>query len=145
MVLVVNQRLSKPNQGKSVIPDVILALTAEERTRSRYRFETEQGNPIFLRLPRGTVLEEGDLLQAETEEIIQIRAKYESVVTVTSADLLDLLRAAYHLGNRHVALEITPTYLRLSPDPVLQELLNQFNVTVTLENAPFNPERGAYH
>jgi urease accessory protein len=63
---------------------------------------------------------------------------------VTASNPLHLLRAAYHLGNRHVPLEVTAEYLRLSPDPVLADLLQQLGLTVRLQTLPFQPETGAY-
>ncbi len=122
-----------------------LSLTAEERTRTRHRFETPDGKELYLRLPRGTVLQEGDLLQSEDgETVIQIAAKPEPVLTVTAQKPVDLLRASYHLGNRHVPLEVTPGYLRLSPDSVLQTMLEQLGLEVREEIVPFQPETGAY-
>lgn len=122
-----------------------LALTAFERTRSRHRFETEDGQAVFLRLPRGTVLRDGDLLQAENDHsLVRVSAKPEPVLTITSPKPLDLLRAAYHLGNRHVPVEITATYLRLSPDPVLRTMLEQLGMDVLEAVLPFQPEQGAY-
>jgi urease accessory protein len=122
-----------------------LELTAEERTRSRYRLTTPTGQLVHLQLPRGTVLQDGDLLQASSgEQLVQIVAKPEPVLTVTSATDLDLLRAAYHLGNRHVPLEVTTSYLRLAPDPVLQSMLEHLGLYVVAEVAPFQPEAGAY-
>ncbi|MCU0569850.1 MAG: urease accessory protein UreE [Oculatellaceae cyanobacterium Prado106] len=121
-----------------------LALTAEERGRSRHYFETEDHQPLSLQLPRGTVLQHHDLLQAESQEWVRVIAKPEPVLTVTADTPLQLLRAAYHLGNRHVPLEVTPTYLRLSPDSVLEAMLHQLGLTVTPEVAPFQPETGAY-
>ncbi|MGC1395384.1 MAG: urease accessory protein UreE [Coleofasciculaceae cyanobacterium] len=122
-----------------------LSLTAEERTRTRHRFETPDGKELFLRLPRGTVLQEGDLLQSEDgATVIKIAAKPEPVLTVTAQKPVDLLRASYHLGNRHVPLEVTPDYLRLSPDSVLQAMLEQLGVEVREETVPFQPETGAY-
>jgi urease accessory protein len=123
---------------------VTLSLTAADRTRSRQPCTSDQGQAVFLHLPRGTALRDGDWLQAETGELAQIKAKPEPVLTVTAHHPLDLLQAAYHLGNRHVALEITPTYLRLAPDSVLQDLLTHRGLQVTLETAPFQPESGAY-
>lgn len=121
-----------------------LPLTAEERTRSRHRLTMEHGQVVILRLSRGTVLHDGDILQDETQNIqVRITAKPEAVLTVTSTPL-DLLRAAYHLGNRHVALEITPSYLRLSPDPVLRSMLEKLGLAVEAETLPFQPEIGAY-
>jgi urease accessory protein len=122
-----------------------LSLTAEERTRTRHRFETPDGKELYLRLPRGTVLQEGDLLQSEDgETVIKIAAKPQPVLTVTAQKHVDLLRASYHLGNRHVPLEVTPGYLRLSPDSVLQAMLEQLGVEVREEVVPFQPETGAY-
>ena len=141
-MLTFTQRLT----ANSDIPvSFTLALTAEERTRTRHRFETSDGQSLYLRLPRGTVLQDGDLLQSENKDIlIQIVAKPEPVLTVTSAKPVDLLRASYHLGNRHIPLEVNPNYLRLSPDPVLQTMLEQLGVEVKAEFVPFQPEIGAY-
>lgn len=131
--------------GRPLSPLLTLPLTAEERTRSRHRFDTADGAILFFQLPRGTVLQDQDYLEAETREIIQIVAKQEAVVTVKSDSLHSLLQAAYHLGNRHVALEITVDYLRFLPDPVLENMLQQLGVTVLQEIAPFCPEQGAYY
>jgi urease accessory protein len=122
-----------------------LWLTAEERTRSRYHFSAADETPVYLKLPRGTTLQDGDLLTSETEDVlVKIAAKPEPVVTVASSDSLTLLRAAYHLGNRHVSLEITPTYLRFTPDPVLEKMLVQLGLEIVAEVAPFCPQGGAY-
>lgn len=128
----------------TAVAAITLSLTAADRARSRHPFMSDQGQAIYLHLPRGTALRDGDWLQADTGEWAQIKAKPEPVLTVTANQAIDLLQAAYHLGNRHVALEITPTYLRLAPDAVLQDLLTQRGLQVTLETAPFQPETGAY-
>lgn len=142
-MLTLTQRLNSTTERSVTFT---LSLTAEERTRTRYRFETPEGQGLYLRLPRGTILNDGDLLQSETGEVVvQIAAKPEPVLTVTSRHPLNLLRAAYHLGNRHIPLEVTPHYLRLSPDSVLEVMLNQLGVNVKPEIAPFHPEIGAYH
>lgn len=142
-MLTLTQRLSDALDNATV--SYTLALTAEERTRSRYRFETPDKVVLFLRLPRGTVLRDRDLLQSETgSTLVRITAKPESVLTVTAREPMDLLKAAYHLGNRHVSIEIAPTYLRLSPDPVLKTMLEQLGVEVKEEILPFHPEAGAY-
>lgn len=122
-----------------------LSLTAEERTRTRHRFETSEGQVLYLRLPRGTVLIDGDLLQSDAGTVVvRIVAKPEPVLTVTSQTAVGLLRASYHLGNRHVPIEVSPNYLRLSPDPVLQVMLEQLGVEVKQEVVAFQPESGAY-
>jgi urease accessory protein len=139
----VSQNTELFSNSQKIVPLFTLSLTAEERTRSRHRFETPDGQVVFLRLPRGTVLQDGDLLRSPTGEIIRVAAKPEPVFTITAKNPLDLLRAAYHLGNRHVSLEVTSTYLRLSPDPVLKGMLEQMGVTLTEEIVPFEPEIGA--
>lgn len=135
-------QLKPPNQDATVT--LTLALTAEERTRSRHRFEVD-GKVVFLHLPRGTVLHDGDILQEETHSsLIRITAKPELVLTAFAQAPLLLLRAAYHLGNRHIPVEITPTYLRLSSDSVLRTMLEQLGLEVQEEILPFQPELGAY-
>jgi urease accessory protein len=127
------------------VPALMLSLTAEERTRSRYHFITDDDTAVFLQLPRGTTLQNGDLLAATTDEMfVRVVAKPELVLTITSDSSIDLLRAAYHLGNRHVSLEIAPTYLRLSPDPVLEGMLVHLGLQLITEVAPFCPQGGAY-
>jgi urease accessory protein len=136
-------QLKPPNHNAAVT--FTLALTAEERTRSRHRFETEDGKVVFLHLPRGTVLHNGDILQEEIHSsLIRITAKPELVLTAFAKTPVLLLRAAYHLGNRHIAVEITPTYLRLSSDSVLRTMLEQLGLEVKEEILPFQPELGAY-
>lgn len=141
MPLIFNRKLSV--QDREV--DLVLSLTSEERKRSHFPFTTDDGTSIYLQIPRGTFLRDRELLEAETGgTILQIQAKPEPVLTIRAKNPLDLLRAAYHLGNRHVALEITPTCLRISPDPVLQKMLSQLQLDVTAEHHPFQPETGAY-
>lgn len=129
----------------SQICDFSLTLTAEERTRSHHYFETDEGQGIYLRLPRGTVLQHRDLLRSENgQTLVRVLSKPEPVLTVTAPTPLELLRATYHLGNRHISLEVTETYLRLSPDPVLQSMLEQMGLHISKETVPFQPEAGAY-
>jgi urease accessory protein len=128
----------------NIAVNFILELTAEERTRSRHRFTLADGTVVFLRLPRGTVLYDGDILTDENESnFLKVVAKSEPVLTAV-ADTNLLLRAAYHLGNRHVPVEITVNYLRLSPDPILQAMLIKLGLEVKEEVVPFQPELGAY-
>lgn len=123
-----------------------LALTAQERTRSRHRFETIEGQEVYLRLSRGTVLQDGDLLQADdaTEHFVRVAAKPEPVIVVKAATPVKLLQAAYHLGNRHVPVEIAANYLHISPDPVLEKMLANLEVEVVKAVLPFQPQAGAY-
>ena len=125
--------------------DFTLPMTAAHRTRSRQRFETDAGEMLNLHLPRGTVLRDRDLLQSEDGScLVLVTAKPEPVLTVRASTPLLLLRAAYHLGNRHVSLEVTDNYLRFSPDSVLQGMLEKMGLEVTEEIVPFQPETGAY-
>jgi urease accessory protein len=131
--------------------DLHLPLTAEQRTKSRQRLEIElelEGEDIdiiHLKLPRGTLLHEGDILTDENGKImVKIIAKSEPIITVKAQKPLDLFKAAYHLGNRHIPLEINLDYLRFSPDSVLVSMLEQLGLELTEEIAPFYPEIGAY-
>ena len=122
-----------------------LSLTADERTRSRFRYDLPDGTIVHLQLPRGTVLQDGDRLRSDTGETWRITAQPETVLTVTAATTLELLLATYHLANRHVPLEVTAEYLRLAPDSVLKAMLvEQLHVQVVEEIAPFCPQAGAY-
>ncbi|HIK13880.1 MAG TPA: urease accessory protein UreE [Leptolyngbyaceae cyanobacterium M33_DOE_097] len=140
MPIILSQRSPDPH----VTADLELALTAEERGRSRHRFETLNGEVIFLQLPRGTTLKDGDVLQSADGTRVKIVAKPEPILIVEAANDLALLKAAYHLGNRHVPLEILVNRLHLSPDPVLREMLEHRGLQVTAAIAPFQPESGAY-
>jgi urease accessory protein len=141
-MLTLTQR--QPSDVNAVVT-LTLELTAEERTRSRHRWETEAGEVVFFRLPRGTVLQNGDILLDETDNyLVRVVAKSEPVLTVIAANALDLLRVAYHLGNRHVPVEITASYLRFSPDSVLQSMVEHLGLEVKAEILPFQPEAGAY-
>ncbi len=122
-----------------------LSLTADERTRSRFRYDLPDGTIVHLQLPRGTVLQDGDILRSDTGETWRITAKPETVLTVRAATTLNLMLATYHLANRHVPLEVTANYLRLAPDSVLKTMLvEQLHVQVVEEVAPFCPQAGAY-
>ncbi len=124
----------------------VLVLTAEERTRLRGRRRTRCGREVLLQLPRGRALEPGEWLAAQPGEagLVQVRAAPEALLQVRSEDARALLEAAYHLGNRHVALEIHPGELRLLKDPVLAHLLEHRGLQVAPLQAPFQPESGAY-
>jgi urease accessory protein len=125
----------------------ILSLTAEERQRSVGQGQAQTGDIYQWRLPRGTVLQPQDCLgTALGDRWVRIQAQEEPVFVVTTADHLLLLKVAYHLGNRHIPLEIQKNSLRLGRDPVLLHLLqDHLQVTVTEALVPFFPEVGAYH
>jgi urease accessory protein len=95
-------------------------------------------------LPRGEILRGGDLVVASDGRVFDVVAEPERVLDVTCASAADLARAAYHLGNRHVPVEVGEGYLRLAADHVLEEMLKGLGATVTSLDAPFEPEAGAY-
>ena len=123
-----------------------LALTAAERRQLRGRRHSRCGLPLLLLLPRGEALRPGDELAATAEgpPLVRVVAADEDLLRLRSADPLVLLQVAYHLGNRHVALQILPGELRLLADPVLERLLRDRGLAPEVLKAPFAPESGAY-
>ncbi len=119
-------------------------LVYSEREKSRYRTETAKGQDLGWFLPRGIVLCDGDALVCENSEIVMIRAANESLTEASSDDAHLLLRAAYHLGNRHVSLQILPGALRFPRDHVLEEMLEGLGLDVRAIDDTFQPESGAY-
>ena len=119
-------------------------LVFSERERSRYRTTTERGQDLGWFLPRGVVLCDGDALVCENQEIVLIRAATETLTEATSDDPHLLLRAAYHLGNRHVSLQILPGALRFPRDHVLEDMLHGLGLSTRAVDDAFTPEAGAY-
>ena len=145
--LVLEQRLGlgpapEPEPGTLLLE---LALTADERTRLRGLRQSICGHRLLLQLPRGEALEPGEWLAASGGMArVQVLAAPEPLLLVKAANPLTLLQAAYHLGNRHVALELRPGELRLLEDPVLEQMLRHRGLNLSREVAPFLPESGAY-
>jgi urease accessory protein len=122
-----------------------LALGAEQRTGLRGLRHSSCGRALLLQLPRGAALVPGELLApAEGEPLVQVEAAPEALLRVRANRPLALLQAAYHLGNRHVAMEIHADELRLLQDSVLAQLLEHRGLAVESMVAPFYPESGAY-
>ena len=121
-----------------------LTLSFEQRSRSRLKVTLDNGVAAGLFLPRGTVLQQGDKVQAESGEVVEIRAAEETVSSVYVENPLMIARSCYHLGNRHVALQITEHFIRYQHDHVLDDMLRGLGLEVTVEQAPFEPEAGAY-
>jgi urease accessory protein len=122
-----------------------LTLPYEIRQKSRFRARLDQGDEAFVVLPRGTLLRDGDVLVATDGSLVGVRAAPETVSVASAADGLSLLRGAYHLGNRHVTLQIAEHQLVYQHDHVLDAMLERFGLRVTQHSAPFEPEAGAYH
>ncbi len=121
-----------------------LWLPHELRTRSRLRCTMSNGEEAALVLPRGRVLRDGQQLRAADGRVVVVRASAERVSSVRSTDPLVLTRAAYHLGNRHVALQVGVGELRYLHDHVLDDMLRGLGLQVQVKEACFEPEDGAY-
>jgi len=139
-MLILAQRAS-PDSGRV---DALLELPFALRSRSRLRTALASGEEVGLMLARGTVLRGGDRLLAEDGRIIEVIAAAETVSMVRSSDHSLLCRAAYHLGNRHVALQVGAGWVCYLHDHVLDDMVRGLGLAVMLEQAPFEPEAGAY-
>lgn len=123
----------------------IVTLTFEDRRRSRLLVRLSDGTEAALMLPRGTVLREGDWLgDADGKSPVRVRAAAETLSVARTADALLLSRGAYHLGNRHVPLQIGAGWLAYEHDHVLDDLARAVGLSVATESAPFEPEAGGY-
>jgi urease accessory protein len=123
----------------------IIGLDWDTRQKSRFDATDSQGRHIGVFLPRGSIVRGGDVLVAEDGSLIAIEALPQAVLVVTApGSPLDLLRAAYHLGNRHVPLEVRADLLQFEPDHVLAEMLRRMGLRVEEVLAAFEPEAGAY-
>ena len=121
-----------------------LTLPFELRQKSRLKATLDNGTEVGLMLQRGGLLRGGDLLRAEDGTVIKVVSAAESVSKVTHPDPLMLMRASYHLGNRHVPLQIAKDYLCYTHDHVLDEMVMGLGLQVVCVIAPFEPEGGAY-
>jgi len=124
--------------------DAELVLPFELRQKSRLRTIVASGEEIGLFLPRGTVLRDGECLEADDGRVVRVCAASEDLFEVRCADSDALARAAYHLGNRHTPVQVGDGWLRLAADDVLAGMLRGLAATVTPIRAPFEPEAGAY-
>ena len=125
-----------------------LELDWDTRQKSRFDAEDSQGRALGVFLQRGSVVRGGDVLVAEDGSLVKVRAAPQPLLVVRHCSQhgtpFDLLRAAYHLGNRHVPLELQPDRLLLEPDHVLADMLRQMHLIVSEESSAFEPESGAY-
>lgn len=123
-------------------------LSWEVRQKSRFKATDSSGRSLGVFLPRGLSVRGGDVLVAEDGSLVRVLAAPEPVLLVKHSDAhgsaFDLMRAAYHLGNRHVTLQLEPDGLRLEPDHVLADMLRQMGLVVTEATMAFEPESGAY-
>ena len=124
--------------------DVELVLPFDLRQKSRLRTTTAGGEEVGLFLERGRVLRDGDCLQAEDGRIVRVRSKAEKVLHVICENDAQLVRVAYHLGNRHVPLQVGQGWVRIAADDVLADMISGLGATVQSLEAAFEPEAGAY-
>ena len=147
-------QVSKLLPGGDGLAPVVLQRAAtvqldwDVRQKSRFDATDSQGRQLGVFLPRGTVVRGGDVLVAEDGSLIQVLAAPQAVLRITHCTEhgrpFDLIRAAYHLGNRHVPIELKPDFLQIEPDHVLADMLRGMHLIVHAVEAPFEPEGGAY-
>ncbi|HEU5282263.1 MAG TPA: urease accessory protein UreE [Burkholderiales bacterium] len=136
--------LTKLHEARDLPVDGQLRLPFDARQKSRLKTTLVSGEPVSISLPRGAMLRGGDLLRAEDGRVVEVVAEPEHVMQVMCTTPAQLLRAAYHLGNRHVPVQIGEGWLRIAADHVLEGMLRGLGATVVPMHAPFEPEAGAY-
>ena len=118
------------------------------RQKSRFAAVDSGGRELAVFLPRGQAVRGGDVLVAEDGSLIRVLAAPQKVLRITACAVhgtpFDLMRAAYHLGNRHVPIELQPDHLKIEPDHVLADMLRSMHMEVAQADLPFEPEGGAY-
>ena len=125
-----------------------LTLDWDTRQKSRFDATDSQGRALGVFLPRGAVVRGGDVLVAEDGSLVRVQAAPQAVLRITACaehgSPFDLTRAAYHLGNRHVPIELRPEHLKIEPDHVLADMLRAMHLIVNETRDTFEPEGGAY-
>lgn len=140
-------------QGRGLAPVLVrraatVELDWDVRQKSRFDCTDSQGRHLGVFLPRGTAVRGGDVLVAEDGSLVRVIAAPQPVLVITHCaehgTPFDLTRAAYHLGNRHVPIELQPDHLKIEPDHVLADMLRAMHLIVREDSAAFEPEGGAY-
>ena len=121
-----------------------LTLDFDARHRRRIRLTTDQGEDVLLDLPKTIAMADGDALQLEDGRLLKVKAAAELIVEVRHKDPNQLMRLAWHLGNRHLPTEIRDQVFRIRPDHVIEEMLHRSGAELLKLQAPFQPEGGAY-
>jgi urease accessory protein len=139
--------------GSGLAPALLKRATTVEldwdvRQKSRFDATDSAGRTLGVFLPRGTAVRGGDVLVAEDGSLVRVIAAPQAVLKITHCSShgtpYDLIRAAYHLGNRHVPIELKPDHLKIEPDHVLAEMLRAMDLIVHSVDEAFEPESGAY-
>ena len=121
-----------------------VTLAAHDRHRRRIRMTDDDGEDFLLDLPSATYLRDGDGLALDDGGIVAVRAALEEVADIHAASPEQAARLAWHVGNRHVPVQIGEGWLRFQTDEVLAKMLRGMGVEVTILSVPFEPEAGAY-
>jgi urease accessory protein len=121
-----------------------LTLDFEARHRRRFRLTADQGDDILLDLPQAVAMADGDGLQLEDGRWLKVLAAAEDIVEIRHKDALQLMRIAWHLGNRHLPTEIRGDVLCIRPDHVIENMLRGFGAEISKVQVAFQPEGGAY-
>ncbi|MBN0988943.1 urease accessory protein UreE [Amphritea pacifica] len=121
-----------------------VVLSQEQRDRGRLKLTGENGEEIRLFLERGKPLQVGEYLKTSCGKLIKVEGAVEPVTHAQCDDWHTFARACYHLGNRHVKLQVGERWLRMQPDHVLEEMLELLGLTLSHQEAIFVPESGAY-
>ncbi len=132
----------KGNWSKPAADKVVLDETG--RHRRRFRMRGENGLEFLLDLPEARLLRHGDGLVLEDGRIVAVEAEPEELYAVYATDGTHLLRLAWHLGNRHLAADISPERILIRRDHVIKDMLIRLGATVQDIRTPFDPEGGAY-
>lgn len=144
MFRVISRIADAEHQSPAPVTDQIL-LPFDVRQKGRFRTQSAQGHDVGVFLERGEVLQSGDHLLTECGQRFAVVAEQEAVIEATCSDWQVFARACYHMGNRHVPMQIGERWLRFQPDHVLQEMLELLGMTCCAMTAEFSPENGAYH
>lgn len=121
-----------------------VTLDFDARHRRRLQLTTDQGEPLLLDLEKAVAMDDGDGLGLSDGGWVRVRAAAEPLIEASTADVRLLLRAAWHLGNRHLPVQLGDDRVRLRPDHVIADMLRALGLTVREVQAPFQPEGGAY-
>ena len=121
-----------------------LTLDFDARHRRRIRLTADQGEDVLLDLPKAVAMADGDGLQLEDGRWLEVQAAAEPIVEVRHKDPHQLVRLAWHLGNRHLPTEIRDEVLRIRPDHVIEDMLRGFGANLLKVHSSFQPEGGAY-
>jgi len=140
-MLEIKSKLKIPRSAYKVDVKGQLKLPFDSRQKSRLRTKLVSGEEVGLILPRGEILRGGDLVTASDGRVIEIIAEPEKLLHIETRDLAKI---AYHLGNRHVPVQVGADFLRITEDHVLEEMVKKLGATVSHVEASFEPEAGAY-